>query len=175
MLSRRTLLLMTAAAPAVLLARRARPAAPEVDVPDPAPDDTCPVCGMFVAKYPYWVATVLMADGHADHFDGAKCMFKYLFDMNKFAGGYGPGDIGTVAVTDYYGVRRVDAHAALFVIGSDVLGPMGHELVPLASKEAADDFMRDHAGRGVLRFEQVTPAVVEALDDGEFKIPQDAR
>ena len=38
-----------------------------VSVPDPGMRDTCPVCGMFVAKYPEWTATVLYKDGHAHH------------------------------------------------------------------------------------------------------------
>ncbi|MEW8383487.1 MAG: nitrous oxide reductase accessory protein NosL, partial [Candidatus Thiodiazotropha taylori] len=49
------------------------------ELPNPGPKDTCPVCGMFVAKYPEWIGTVLYKDGHAHHFDGAKDLFKYLF------------------------------------------------------------------------------------------------
>ncbi|HHH40277.1 MAG TPA: nitrous oxide reductase accessory protein NosL, partial [Sedimenticola sp.] len=62
-------------------------AAQELALPKPGPRDTCPVCGMFVAKYPEWVATVLYRDGHAHHFDGAKDLFKYLHDMPRWAPG----------------------------------------------------------------------------------------
>jgi hypothetical protein len=51
------------------------------------------------------------------------------------------------------------------VIGSDVLGPMGHELVPHDSSEEAREFMQDHKGRRVLRFEEVTPELLKALDE----------
>jgi nitrous oxide reductase accessory protein NosL len=133
-------------------------------VPPPGPSDTCPVCGMFVAKYPQWVATVLYKDGHAHHFDGAKDMFKYLLDMPKYAPKHSMEDIAAIAVSEYYDLVKVDARQALFVIGSDVLGPMGHELVPLATPDDADEFMKDHQGKRVLKFDEVTPALLKELD-----------
>jgi nitrous oxide reductase accessory protein NosL len=41
----------------------------------------------------------------------------------------------------------------IFVTGSDVLGPMGKELVPILGREAAETFRRDHAGEKLLRFD----------------------
>jgi hypothetical protein len=64
-----------------------RPGPAPVKLPAPGPRDTCPVCGMFVAPYPYWVATVLWRDGTAVHFDGAKDFFKYLLDLKKYEPG----------------------------------------------------------------------------------------
>ncbi len=139
-----------------------------VEVPDPAPGDTCPVCGMFVAKYPEWIATVLYHDGHAHHFDGAKDLFKYLLDLPKYAPGHRDEDIAAVGVTEYYGLTRIDAHTAWYVIGSDVLGPMGHELVPLATEADAGEFMADHQGVAVYRFEGVNGVLLEHLDHGRF-------
>ncbi|MGB8544315.1 MAG: nitrous oxide reductase accessory protein NosL, partial [Azonexus sp.] len=99
-------------------------------IPKPGARDLCPVCGMIVSKYPNWVATVQYKDGHAHHFDGAKDMFKYLQDLPKYAPGHRKEDIKAIAVTDFYNLGKVDARQAYFVIGSDVLGPMGHEFVP---------------------------------------------
>ncbi len=158
----RNLLLALLLIPAVTLA------AEPIDLPGPGPRDTCPVCGMFVAKYPEWVATVLYQDGHAHHFDGAKDMFKYLADLEKWAPGHHADQIRAIGVTEYYGLERIDARQAWYVIGSDVLGPMGHELIPLASREDAEEFMRDHAGKRILRFDQVTPQLLRDLDDGRF-------
>lgn len=138
-------------------------------LPAPGPRDTCPVCGMFVALYPDWTATVLYKDGHAHHFDGAKDLFKYLSNLPKFAPGHARDDIAAIGVTEYYGVTRIDARAAWYVIGSDVLGPMGHELVPLATQAEAEEFMRDHQGRRIIRFNEVTPALLDQLDHGKFE------
>ncbi len=149
-----------------LVAIRTAAAGP-VDTPAPGVRDTCPVCGMFVAKYPEWIATVLYRDGHAHHFDGAKDLFKYLLDMPKWAPGHRAGDIAVIGVTEYYGLKRIDARQAWYVIGSDVLGPMGHELIPLETAEDAEEFLKDHAGKRVLRFKEVNIELLDRLDRGE--------
>jgi nitrous oxide reductase accessory protein NosL len=59
----------------------------------------------------------------------------------------------------------LDARKAFFVIGSDVYGPMGRELIPFFTKEDALVFKKDHNGTRILVFEQVTPAVIRKLDD----------
>lgn len=136
--------------------------------PRPGPKDACPVCGMLVSKYPNWVATIVYKDGHAHHFDGAKDMFKFWFDPPKYANGHTRDMIASIWVTDYYGLQKIDARKAYYVIGSDVVGPMGHELVPLASKADADDFMAEHKGVRLLTFDQVGKDLPFRLDDGKF-------
>ena len=124
---------------------------------------------MFVTKYPEWVATVLYRGGHAHHFDGAKDLFKYLLDLPRWAPGHQAENIQLIGVTEYYGLTLVDARKAWYVIGSDVLGPMGHELVPLETKEDAEEFLRDHQGRGIVRYGEVSLALLRQLDNGEFE------
>ena len=136
--------------------------------PAPGPKDTCPVCGMFVSLYPDWVATVVYRDGHAHHFDGAKDLFKYLLNLPKYAPGHAQADIAAIGVTEYYNISRIDARTAWYVIGSDTLGPMGHELVPLATQAEAEEFQRDHQGKRTVRFDEVTPALLDQLDQGKF-------
>jgi nitrous oxide reductase accessory protein NosL len=72
-------------------------------------------------------------------------------------------------VTEYYSVTRIDARAAWYVIGSDTLGPMGHELVPLATREDAEEFLRDHKGKRIIRFEDVTLELLRNLDQGKLE------
>ena len=154
---------------ALLLAVALLPAWGEgLRLPAPGPKDTCPVCGMFVSLYPDWVATVLYKDGHAHHFDGAKDLFKYLLNLPKYAPGHAQADIAAMGVTEYYSVSRIDARAAWYVIGSDTLGPMGHELAPLTTQAEAEEFQRDHQGKRIVRFDEVTPALLEQLDQGKF-------
>lgn len=137
-------------------------------VPKPGAKDLCPVCGMLVSKYPNWVAVVTWKDGHSHFFDGAKDMFKFLQDLAKYAPNHRMEDIAGIYVTDFYNLERIDARKAVFVIGSDVLGPMGHEFVPLASQGDADDFMKDHKGKRSLLFSQVTSEVATRVDLGKF-------
>jgi copper chaperone NosL len=160
--------MQTLAAAACTLATGQAAHAKPVKLPAPGPRDTCPVCGMFVAPYPYWVATVLWRDGKAVHFDGAKDFFKYLLDLKKYEPGRALAEINAMGVTDYYATGRIDAAQAFYVIGSDVLGPMGHELVPHDTQAEAKEFMADHSGKRVLRFAEITPAMLLGLDGGKF-------
>jgi len=130
----------------------------------PTDKDKCPVCGMFVYKYPDWLAEVAFKDGSVVFFDGAKDLFKYYFNIPKYSPGQGKKDIATVFVVEYYDMKLMDARKAFFVIGSDVYGPMGHELIPFAAAEDAETFMKDHKGKRVLRFEEITLNVIEKLD-----------
>ena len=166
-LSRRVVLQTLVVAAGTLATGQAAQAKP-VKLPAPGPRDTCPVCGMFVAPYPYWIATVLWRDGKAVHFDGAKDFFKYLQDLKKYEPGRALAEINAMGVTDYYATGRIDAGQAYYVIGSDVLGPMGHELVPLDTQAEAKEFMIDHNGKRVVRFAEVTQAMLLGLDGGKF-------
>lgn len=152
-----------------LLATSLSTHAESVQTPDPGVKDTCPVCGMFVAKYPEWIATVLYKGGHAHHFDGAKDLFKYFLDMPKWAPGHRKEDIAIIGVTEYYGLTRIRAQEAWYVIGSDIVGPMGHELIPLGTRDDAEEFMDDHGGKRILRFDEVTLELLESLDRGRFE------
>jgi len=138
-------------------------------LPKPGIDDTCPVCGMFVSKYPEWVATVLYNNGHAHHFDGAKDLFKYIHDLSKWAPGHQQKNIVSIGVTEYYGLGLVDAKNAYYVIGSDVLGPMGHELIPLETREDAEEFLADHKGKAILKFQDIDADMPVRLDRGIFE------
>ena len=54
------------------------------------------------------------------------------------------------------------------VVGSDVLGPMGHELVPFVSENDAREFLEDHDGVRILRFDDIDPDLLRDLDRGRF-------
>lgn len=128
------------------------------------PKDKCPVCGMFVAKYPNFAGQIQFRDGSALHFDGSKDLFKCLFDLPRYAKGKAQGDVAAIFVTSYYDLRPIEARSAWYVIGSDIFGPMGKELIPFPKESEAREFLKDHKGRAVLRFGDVTGAVVGSLD-----------
>jgi len=130
----------------------------------PGTSEKCPVCGMFVAKYPDWVAEVTFRDGGHAVFDGPKDLFKFLAGMKDYAPGRTAADIDGVFVHDYYAVKPIDGRAAFYVLGSDTTGPMGRELIPFAREADAREFLRDHHGKKVLRFGEVTPSVLKELD-----------
>lgn len=138
--------------------------AAELKTVKPDQKDKCPVCGMFVAKYPDFVAGIVFKDGSHAVFDGTKDMFKYYFNLKKYNPSKKPEDIETVFVTEYYGLNPVDARKAFFVSGSDVHGPMGRELIPFEKMPDAASFMKDHRGRRILKFSEITPDIIKKLD-----------
>ena len=152
----------------VLLLAALLQAAQTVSAPQPpakpTEDHKCPVCGMFVADYPGVLAAVVFKDGATAFFDGCKDMFRYLFDVGTYAPGRTRSDVAAVWATDYYSLKWTDGAKAVFVRGSDVLGPMGNELIPFAKENEAREFMKDHKGEALLRFAEVTPDIVKNLD-----------
>jgi nitrous oxide reductase accessory protein NosL len=130
----------------------------------PAARDKCPVCGMFVAKYPDFVAQVTFQDGSYAVFDGAKDMFKYFLDLKKYAPAKRVEDIASIYVTDYYSLEPIDGFTAWYATGSDVYGPMGKELIPFAKESDARGFMKDHKGKALLQFKAVNAEVIRGLD-----------
>ncbi|MBM4275811.1 MAG: nitrous oxide reductase accessory protein NosL [Deltaproteobacteria bacterium] len=129
-----------------------------------APGDKCPVCGMFVAKYPDFVAQVIFKDGSYAVFDGVKDMMKYYFNFPKYNPAKTASDISRIWVTDYYALELIDGVEAFYVIGSNVYGPMGHELIPFKDEAGAQEFLKDHQGKSQVRFNRITPEIVAGLD-----------
>ncbi|MCC6130611.1 MAG: nitrous oxide reductase accessory protein NosL [Acidobacteria bacterium] len=135
----------------------------------PGPKDVCPVCGMLVAKYANWIAIVEDKDGTALFFDGPKDMLKYVFNPAKYRPGRSASGITRIWVTEFYGLTRIDARKALYISGSDVLGPMGHDLVPLSTRAEAEEFLRDHKGRRIYSFDEIPRDLPAKLDAGRFE------
>ena len=131
----------------------------------PSPKDRCPVCGMFVAKYPDWLCQILFKDGTNVFFDGAKDMFRYSLNLQKYNPSKKISDIDTIYVTDYYSLNLIDGYRAYYVIGSDVYGPMGREFIPFEKEQDAREFMKDHKGKTILKFKEITPELVKGMDE----------
>jgi nitrous oxide reductase accessory protein NosL len=126
--------------------------------------DRCPVCGMFVAKYPDWVAQVKLSDGNVAMFDGPKDMLVYYFAPAEY--GAGEAAVVDIVVKDYYSQKWIDGRLAFYVTGSDVYGPMGHEFVPFDTREAADNFIKDHHGKMIWALNEITPDLVQSMRKG---------
>ncbi len=117
-------------------------------------DAKCPVCGMFVAKYPKWVASISIA-GHTHYFDGVKDMMKFYFNPSEYGHSHNKNEITKITVTDYYSITSFDGIKAFYVIGSNVYGPMGEELIPFKTLNEAKDFSTKHNGKKIVKFEEI--------------------
>ncbi|TET88799.1 MAG: hypothetical protein E3J96_02545 [Sulfurovum sp.] len=129
-----------------------------MDVPGNA---KCPVCGMFVSKYPKWAARIKHDDKNY-YFDGVKDMMKYYIFDGDFP--YDRSHISEITVSDYYTLEEIPAKEATYVLDSDIFGPMGRELIPFKSQKSAKAFMADHNGKAMVKFDEITDKMVMALD-----------
>lgn len=114
----------------------------------------CDLCGMRVESSSGWRAGGRDASGAALAFDTPKCLFRRHHER---------GPVSEPWVIEYYSQERRPARELFFVIGTDLQGPMGRDLVPVAGREAADRMLREHHGDRVLTFEEVTPEVAASL------------
>ncbi|NPA50962.1 MAG: hypothetical protein GXO02_04970 [Epsilonproteobacteria bacterium] len=125
-------------------------------------DSKCPVCGMFVYKYPKWAAH-MRVDGKDYYFDGVKDMMKFFIFDGDFP--YDRKKIEKMEVSDFYTLDAIDAKKAFYVIGSNVYGPMGNELIPFKNKKEALNFIKDHGGK-IVKFSDIDDKLVISLDRG---------
>lgn len=119
---------------------------------------------MFVKKYPDWISRIVFKDGSYAVFDGAKDMFKYYHNLERYNPKKRVDDIDGIYVTDYYSLELIDAYRAHYVMGSNVYGPMGHELIPFGAQADAKEFTTDHKGKTIVTFNDVTRGLLKGLD-----------
>ena len=128
-----------------------------INIPE---DAKCPVCGMFVSKFPKWVAQIQLQDGHNHYFDGVKDMMKFYFNPTKYHA-HSNEQILQMNVTDYYSLESTDGKKAYYVLGSNVYGPMGEELIPFKNEDEAKKFMTDHFGKKVVSFDEIKEEMIK--------------
>jgi len=118
---------------------------------------------MFVTRYPDWIAQILFKDGGYVAFDGVKDMMKFYLNIQKYSS-RNLSEIDSIYVKDYYSLEYIDARKAFYVIGSDVQGPMGRELIPFSRDDEAKVFMKDHRGKKVMTFQEITTETIKSLE-----------
>ncbi len=111
--------------------------------------ERCRKCGMLVDAAPRWIAGLVNDSGAQERFCSPRCMFAHL----RSPAGAGCRDAW---ITEYYTQQRMPIGEVLFVSGSDVTGPMGKALVPIAGRAAAEQFLRDHRGQRILTAQEIS-------------------
>ncbi|RYE91919.1 MAG: hypothetical protein EOO75_07855 [Myxococcales bacterium] len=112
----------------------------------------CLTCGMTLDLTSRWYAEVTAA-GHTDGFDTPKCALRRLLTPGAPA--------GTLTVRGYYRQEKLPGERVVFAAGSDVLGPMGADLVPVEPEHAVKFRVEHHAAK-TLPLAELTLALVEA-------------
>ncbi|MCV2370606.1 nitrous oxide reductase accessory protein NosL [Roseateles oligotrophus] len=129
------------------------------------PHARCPVCGMFPARSLEWAAQVIFADnGEAQFFDSPLSLFIYLQDVARFSRGRNAAEIGASYVTDASSGALIRAETAIYVQGSDALGPMRAGNLPAFADAAGAQAFADKRGGALLRFEQIDAKLLTRMD-----------
>ena len=137
----------------------------------------CPVCGMTVGGKEGQgvtvifkdgrvvtfggVAAAVFKDGHVVGFEGARCLFIYNSVPQKYH--VDIKDITHQYVTDFAGKKMIDLSQAFLVLGSNVKGLMGYDLIPFAVKEEAEKFAAENDGKWIVQLHEVRRAGEETL------------
>ncbi len=114
----------------------------------------CKNCGMRIDPMSQWRAELVGADGTTTSFDSPRCALQ--------AWRSGKAEAKSLRVQDYYDRQMRDGNEVRFVLGGDVVGPMGPDLVPVDPARASK-FIQDHAADRALRLDEVTPAVLASV------------
>ena len=111
----------------------------------------CERCGMKLDPQSAWNAELVLPSGETKKYDTPRCALQARTGLE-----------GAVRVQEFYGKAWSDGKQVRFVPGSDVLGPMGPDIVPVDPARAGK-FVADHGGGPALPLEAVTPAVIDGL------------
>lgn len=137
--------------------------------PKPGKDDRCPVCGMFVYKYPKWAAGFVFQSGARFFHCSPKCMLHNLHNVPKYQPGETRENISQIWVTEYYTTKQTAAREVFFVVGTNLVGPMGLDLIPVRGRAAAENLKSDYNGEIIVSLDQITPEIVDKARKSRFK------
>jgi nitrous oxide reductase accessory protein NosL len=114
----------------------------------------CALCGMRVTRGAAFSSGAHEASGGEVLFDSVKCMFRWLGQHT---------DARDPWVTEHLGRSERPARDVLYVMGTDIEGPMGADLVPVDTREHAEQIRTSHHGTRVIAFAEVTSDVLDDL------------
>ena len=121
-----------------------------------AANESCAYCGMTKAKFGYSWVILEHEDGSVSDVCSVHCA---AIDMALHT----DKAVKKITVGDYNTKKQIDADKAFWVIGGDKMGVMtARAKWAFETKEAADNFMKEHGGRPAT-FDEVMKAAFEDM------------
>jgi nitrous oxide reductase accessory protein NosL len=127
-----------------------------------SPEDRCPVCAMPVRAHATHACAIQLHDRRTYYFCATGCMIRSWLHPEVYLAA-AREELARCVVQDYFSGEATDALTALWVAGSDVIGPMGPALVPLRRAEDLPAFQARHGGKVTFRLTEMDDARWEAL------------
>ncbi len=116
-------------------------------------EERCRTCGMKIDRASPWRTELVGENGTVTQFDSPRCA------LRAWRGGVVAAK--SLRVQEYYDRRFRDANDVRFVVGGDVTGPMGPDLVPVDPPRVTK-FIQDHGADRAYTLAEITPDVVGA-------------
>jgi nitrous oxide reductase accessory protein NosL len=131
------------------------------------PSDRCPVCAMFPVRYPRTAAAMVLTGGTTFYFCSNGCLLRAWLRPTVYLAR--PREaIDRLVVRDYFSGGSIDAHTALWVAGSDVIGPMGPALIALEDAAGLAAFKKRHGAAIVFSLNQLDDALWQRISRHEL-------
>lgn len=118
-------------------------------------EERCKTCGMKIDRASVWRSELVAADGKVTQFDTPRCAL-YGWRKEKLPA-------VSMRVREYYdasGPLR-DARELRFVVGGDVVGPMGPDFVPVEPARVTK-FIQDHGAEKAFALDEITAEVISS-------------
>ncbi len=113
----------------------------------------CPLCGMIPARYPQFHCQMVLQNGDYVAFDSAAGLLTFLLFPDKT--GLSSGEVESVYFKDYVTETWIHSDQTYFVIGSEIMGPMGIEFLAVDSQEKAQSLMNQEKGELTVSYNQI--------------------
>ena len=114
----------------------------------------CKHCGMRIDPTSAWRAELIGEAGNVTAFDTPRCA------LTSWRSGTTPAK--TIRVQEYYDRKTREGGELRFVVGGDVVGPMGPDLVPVDPSRSSK-FIQDHGADRALKLDEITSQVLASV------------
>lgn len=129
-------------------------------------ETSCVVRHSKVYKNPAWVSKIELQNGKIVYFSSPKSMFEFYFRPGKWfdVGVKNEKDFKEILVIDFKRNLPINAKGAFYIYGSNVTSPAGDDLVPFDSYKDAQEFAKEHNGKRIMSFKEVSDALIRLIN-----------
>lgn len=114
----------------------------------------CKHCGMRIDEASAWRSDLVSPDGAVTSFDTPRCA---LTSWRS-----GKTQAASLRVQEYYDREWRDAADVRFVLGGDVVGPMGPDLVAVEPSRVTK-FIQDHGAERAVSLDEITLELLKSI------------
>lgn len=124
-----------------------------------------PVYNMPINPKSKWVCEAILKNGNKAQFVSVKSMMQVIFHSKYFIKHKLLEDeIDKTYVKDFISGQKIEANKAVYVFGSNLVGPHGDDLIPFSSEANAKIFMMKSGGTKILPYARLTKGLIRYLD-----------